>query len=438
MRRALLVAVVAALTLTGGLVGSVTAPRSAAAASTGFVSGTDSLPVTVSGGAPYQEPVVGGDYGGYLGMTGNWARWKGCAGTGNFLAFAAANSREANANFRGHGVGVGTGVYWFLGGPGVDPKYNGTTTEASSWGAAQAARALYSMQYHQVTYPVIFMDVELPGTTPATDNGWNDVYTSPCSGTVTSRYIAPDVDRAVLDGFESYVTSHSSYAVGVYSAPSVWSSIFGTGASAAVTDRYEWTYEPETTDLGEAPSGWCLRGTSSCATFFGGINSTSRYAVMWQWSGGGGVRNGYGDFDQIDTGRTPSGAVAASGAITGYGGGCVDDYGAGGSNGNKIDLYQCNGSGAQKWTVNSSGELVNAASGKCLNDAGYGGRGTRQILWTCDGGSNEVWTHRADGEYVLKADGMCLNDPGYATADGTQLIVWPCDNTANEHWSSPS
>jgi hypothetical protein len=22
--------------------------------------------------------------------------------------------------------------------------------------------------------------------------------------------------------------------------------------------------------------------------------------VMWQWSGGGGTRNGFGDFDQID------------------------------------------------------------------------------------------------------------------------------------------
>ena len=26
-----------------------------------------------------------------------------------------------------------------------------------------------------------------------------------------------------------------------------------------------------------------------------------KYAVMWQWSGGGGTYNGYGDFDQIDT-----------------------------------------------------------------------------------------------------------------------------------------
>ena len=34
-------------------------------------------------------------------------------------------------------------------------------------------------------------------------------------------------------------------------------------------------------------------------------HSGDRTALMWQWSGGGGTRNGYGDFDQIDGARTP-------------------------------------------------------------------------------------------------------------------------------------
>jgi hypothetical protein len=71
----------------------------------GFWWGTDSLPVTVPASAPYSMPYLGGAYGGYIGMTGNWA-------------------------------------YWFMGGPGVDPNYNRSTTEASAWGARQAARAL--------------------------------------------------------------------------------------------------------------------------------------------------------------------------------------------------------------------------------------------------------------------------------------------------------
>ena len=62
----------------------------------------------------------------------------------------------------------------------------------------------------------------------------------------------------------------------------------------------EWTYEPETTNFGLAPVGWCLKGTSTCAAFFGGVTRSSPRALMWQWSGGGGVSNGVGDFDQID------------------------------------------------------------------------------------------------------------------------------------------
>ena len=51
--------------------------------------------------------------------------------------------------------------------------------------------------------------------------------------------------------------------------------------------------------------GWCLKDNAGCAQFFGGQSSSSKYALAWQWSGGGGVRNAYGDFDQIDGARLP-------------------------------------------------------------------------------------------------------------------------------------
>ena len=54
------------------------------------------------------------------------------------------------------------------------------------------------------------------------------------------------------------------------------------------------------------PDGWCLRNTSTCAQFYGGVTSSDSNAVMWQWSGGGGTFNGFGDFDQIDANRTPA------------------------------------------------------------------------------------------------------------------------------------
>jgi hypothetical protein len=273
----------------------------------GFWWGTDSFPVPVSGSAPYKMPYLGGAYGGYIGMAGNWAYWQGCKG--GFIAFSAANAAQAHLNFTKYHLGVGDGAYWFMGGPGVDPHYNATTAEASAWGAAQAARALADIKNGPLDYQVVWMDVELPGIKPAADNGWNSVYTSTCSGVVKQSYVPTSLDRADFNGFANYVTAHSSYKVGVYSTASVWTSIFGTGTDSLIPNTYEWTYEPETTNYtGAYPYGWCLNhGHGSCAQFFGGQTSASSHALMWQWSGGGGVTNGIGgfngDLDTIDSSR---------------------------------------------------------------------------------------------------------------------------------------
>ena len=295
----------AGLLAVAAAIGALAAPASAATAAspgTGFAYGTDSWPVSGTGSAPFKEPVIGGSYGGYMWMAGSWAHWAACK-TGNFLAQSSANANQANENYATYHIGVGTGAYWYMGGPGVDPHWNGTTTEAANWGARQAAQALAGIKGRYIPYPVIWADIELPEIAPAPDNGWNNVYTSLCSGHVKQAGVPAAVDRAELNGFAAYISAHSTFKVGVYSAPTIWSSIFGTGSYASIPNTYEWTYTPESSHLSAAPTGWCLHGTSTCAQFFGGQTSSSKYALMWQWSGGGGVSNGFGDFDQIDVAR---------------------------------------------------------------------------------------------------------------------------------------
>ncbi|MEO9140353.1 MAG: hypothetical protein ABI345_14965 [Jatrophihabitans sp.] len=283
-------------------------PASAAgtAGITGFWNGTDSSTVSISGSAPYREPAIGGSYGGYIGMAGNWARRTGCGG---IVVWSATNSAQANTNFKTYHRGIGTGAYWFMGGPGVDPRYNGTASEAYAWGQQQAAWTLAAIATLHVTYPVVFMDIEIPGYapnyTPADDNGWNSVYTSACSARVRIGYVPVILDRADLNGYAAYLTGHSPHKAGVYSAPDIWRSIFGTGTASLIPNTYEWTYESFTSSVAHHPYGWCLSGTTTCAHFFGGQSNASRYALLWQWSGGGGSNNRYGDFDQIDATRTP-------------------------------------------------------------------------------------------------------------------------------------
>jgi hypothetical protein len=302
----LLLAVAGAAVVVLPLTAAASAPAvSAADTPPGFWYGTDSRQMTVTGTGPYIEPVIGGNYGGYVGMVGNWAHWQGCHGQ---LVWSATNFSQAATNFSKYHKGVGTAGYWFMAGPGVDPHYDGTVAEANSWGQQQAARALADIHGTE-NYPVVWMDVELPGNaptyTPAQDNGWNNVYTSPCSGVVAHPFIDPAVDRGVLDGFARYLTAHSSYKPGVYSSPAIWPSIFGTGGPSQIPGWYEWTYTGATSSLAHLPSAWCLTGSSTCAQFFGGQTSAKSTALMWQWSGGGGTSNGYGDFDQIDGARTP-------------------------------------------------------------------------------------------------------------------------------------
>jgi hypothetical protein len=273
-------------------------PAARADSPPGFWNGSDSWPVPVGGAHPYSEPRIGGTYGGYIGMIGSWEWWLGCHGA--FLAWSQANSNEANLDLTRYHSGIGTGAYWFMGGPGVDPSYNGTAQEAYDWGERQAVRAVSDLHQRGITYPVLILDVELPGIKPAPDNGWNSVYTSPCSGTTKATFIPARIDRADFNGFYDYVKARSAYIPGVYSAPATWQAIFGPGSTGSIPRTYEWTYEPETGDLTDAPTGWCLKGSSSCADWFGGVTSSSPQALIWQWSGGGGLSNGVGDFDQID------------------------------------------------------------------------------------------------------------------------------------------
>src|SRR6266704_549134 len=62
----------------------------------GFWYGTDSFAMPVTGTGPYKEPVIGGNYGGYIGMTGNWAHWQGGGGE---LVWSATDASQAATNF---------------------------------------------------------------------------------------------------------------------------------------------------------------------------------------------------------------------------------------------------------------------------------------------------------------------------------------------------
>src|SRR5690349_23375244 len=113
-----------------------------------------------------------------------------------------------------------------------------------------------------------------------------------------------------------------------------------------------------------------------------------------------------------------------TGQITGYGGKCVDVAGASSANGTQVQLYTCNGTGAQQWTVADDGTV--RALGKCLDVAAAGtANGTKVQIYDCNGTGAQQWT-ASSGELVNPASGKCLDATGPSSADGTPLQIWTC------------
>ncbi|QMU69702.1 ricin-type beta-trefoil lectin domain protein [Streptacidiphilus sp. P02-A3a] len=128
--------------------------------------------------------------------------------------------------------------------------------------------------------------------------------------------------------------------------------------------------------------------------------------------------------------------AATSGAITGYQGLCLDDFAGSSADGTIVDLYGCNNTPAQQWTVASNNTLQ--INGKCLDITGAStADGALVELWDCNGGGNQVWQQGANNTLVNPASGKCLDDPGFSTANGTQLDIWDCNNGANQQWNLP-
>jgi hypothetical protein len=115
---------------------------------------------------------------------------------------------------------------------------------------------------------------------------------------------------------------------------------------------------------------------------------------------------------------------------------CVDNNNASGTNGTKVQIWDCDGNtAAQNWTVNGNGTLT--IDGGCMDITGANyANGTLVELWTCDGGANQQWK-ASGGELVNPTSGLCLDDPSSNTTNGTQLILYTCNGGSNQKWTLP-
>ncbi|MFJ4466496.1 glycoside hydrolase family 19 protein [Streptomyces sp. NPDC089424] len=134
---------------------------------------------------------------------------------------------------------------------------------------------------------------------------------------------------------------------------------------------------------------------------------------------------------------TASPAQAADGTITGLAGKCVDVAGANSANGTAVQLYDCNGTGAQVWSNPGDGTL--RALGKCLDVVERStADGAAVQLWDCSGGANQQWVVTGARDIVNPAANKCLDVRENSSANGTRLQIWSCTGAANQKWNAPA
>ena len=171
---------------------------------------------------------------------------------------------------------------------------------------------------------------------------------------------------------------------------------------------------------GNYPNGQCGCTSPTSSTTSGGTMSVQYVAAYESTSGGN------------------STAGQWTGQITGYDGLCLDDRGASTALYNPVQVYTCNNSSAQQWTVVEAGSLIEDY-GLCLDINGGGtADGTTVDLYTCNGSGAQVWEPQSDGALYNPQSNKCLDDTNYG-GSGTQLQITDCTaNDSAQIWTLPA
>lgn len=131
----------------------------------------------------------------------------------------------------------------------------------------------------------------------------------------------------------------------------------------------------------------------------------------------------------------PTPKPASGKAIKGIASKCIDNQAGKMANGNKIQLYTCNNTDAQKWTVRANGTITNA-NGYCLDAKSAGTTsGTLVQLYQCNNTVAQVWKVNTNGTITNPHANLCLDDKHSGTDDGTQIWLWSCNGTNAQKWS---
>lgn len=130
-------------------------------------------------------------------------------------------------------------------------------------------------------------------------------------------------------------------------------------------------------------------------------------------------------------------ATTATHSFVGLAGKCLDNADSITANKNHIQLWRCNGTNAQKWTVTSAGAIVSGNGNQtyCLDIPGANrAEFTYLQLYRCNGTIAQKF-HLSGNTIISTLTGYCATVKGAAPTSGTRIWMQKCYGTASQKWA---
>ncbi|KIJ36191.1 carbohydrate-binding module family 13 protein [Sphaerobolus stellatus SS14] len=117
---------------------------------------------------------------------------------------------------------------------------------------------------------------------------------------------------------------------------------------------------------------------------------------------------------------------------------CLDVQGATFADGTPVQIFDCNGTGAQKWVINSGTTSVQVSGTNFCLDAGSSpANGVQMKIWTCYSGvAQQTWTY-SNNKLALSVQSQCLDLTNGDLTNGNVLQTWQCSaGNTNQIWTT--
>jgi GH25 family lysozyme M1 (1,4-beta-N-acetylmuramidase) len=187
-----------------------------------------------------------------------------------------------------------------------------------------------------------------------------------------------------------------------------------SSTGAAGTVPFTWTV---TAPPGGGPTGEVRSGAAGQCLTAGDNAAHGAPAELWSCNGSAPQRW----------------TVAADRTLRSHGK-CLSVSGSAAVNGARVVLAACSGDASQHWVVGTGGRLVNGAAGKCLAGSPGGRNGSRAWISSCTGNVRQMWA-LPSGDLLSQIPGRCAAGQG-GSASSNPVVLSRCGTGTGQQWAA--